>query len=55
MPNRAILSFAKPMKDGSLDDVLNVLDAHCHPCILIGRYALMDERGSVTGLGVYAI
>jgi hypothetical protein len=26
--------------DGYLDDVFDVLDAHRHPCILMGRYAL---------------
>ena len=29
------------MKDGYLNDVLDVLDAHDHPCVLIGRYALL--------------
>ena len=29
------------MKDGYLDDVFDVLDAHRHPCILLGRFALL--------------
>jgi hypothetical protein len=29
------------MKDGYLDDVFEVLDAHCHPCIMIGHFALL--------------
>lgn len=29
------------MKEGYLDDVLDVLDAHCHPCIMMGRYAFL--------------
>ncbi len=33
--------FRLTMKDGYLDDVFDVLDAHGHPCILIGRYALL--------------
>lgn len=29
------------MQEGYLDDVFDVLDAHCHPCILMGRFALI--------------
>jgi hypothetical protein len=29
------------MEDGYLDDVFDVLDAHRHPCILMGRFALL--------------
>jgi hypothetical protein len=29
------------MKEGYLDDVFEVLDAHCHPCVLMGRFALI--------------
>lgn len=29
------------MEDGYLDDVFDVLDANHHPCILMGRFALM--------------
>jgi len=27
-------------REGYLDDVFDVLDEHCHPCIMMGRYAL---------------
>lgn len=27
--------------NGYLDDIFDVLDAYCHPCILMGRYALL--------------
>jgi hypothetical protein len=27
-------------KEGYLDDVFDVLDANCHPCILMGCFAL---------------
>jgi hypothetical protein len=29
------------LKDGYFDNVFDVLDAHCHPCIMIGRFALL--------------
>jgi len=29
------------LKDGYLDDIFDVLDAHCHPCIMLGRFALL--------------
>ena len=29
-----------PMKNSYLDGVFDVLDAHCHPCIMMGRFAL---------------
>ncbi|KAF8224539.1 hypothetical protein L208DRAFT_1511127 [Tricholoma matsutake] len=29
------------MQEGYLDDVFDVLDAHCHPCILMGHFALI--------------
>jgi hypothetical protein len=29
------------LKEGYLDDVFDVLDAHCHPCVMMGRYALL--------------
>jgi hypothetical protein len=28
------------MKDGYFDNVFDVLDARCHPCIMIGHFAL---------------
>jgi len=28
------------MKEGYLDDIFDILDAHCHPCILMGTFAL---------------
>ena len=29
------------LNDGYLDDIFDVLDAHCHPCIMLGRFALL--------------
>ncbi len=44
------------MKDGYLDDVFDVLDAHAHPCVLIWSLCLaMDGRGSSAGLGEYTV
>jgi len=28
------------MKEGCLDQLFDVLDAHTHPCIIMGRFAL---------------
>ena len=34
------LTFMDP-QDGYLDDIFDVLDAHQHPCIVMGRSALL--------------
>ena len=39
--HQVICFFAMVLKDGYLDDIFDVLDAHCHPCIMLGRLALL--------------
>ena len=29
------------LKDGYLDDIFDVLDTHCHPCIMLCHLALL--------------
>jgi hypothetical protein len=37
----AELDQAYPQDHGYLDDIFDVLDAHQHPCIVMGRSALL--------------
>ena len=41
-------SSSRMNNNGYLDDIFDVLDAYCHPCILMGRYALLWMGAAVT-------